>query len=155
MSKAFLYFRGVPTKPDVDKLRAVFGVPGEDVLITYDSIAEVIGSPRGSSRFHTVMNAWRNALEVEHKIVMRAEPGKGLVAMPPNDLVCTSVRQTACKMRQAARWVGRSIIADRKRLTPENKRAADHLAKVGAALKLAAATAAPQLSAATSTEEVK
>jgi hypothetical protein len=53
-----LYFGGIPTGPDVDKLMAAFDLaPG--VTAPYSEIEALIGLDRHQSRFRTITNVWR------------------------------------------------------------------------------------------------
>lgn len=136
-----IHFTGVPTAPDVRRLRDKFGVPDEGKLITYESLEETLGYKRDSVRFRTVVYAWRRALESEHSALMEAVPSKGLVRMTPDE----RVEHSDGKKKSGLRAIGRAVrivaFTDRARLTPENQHLADHLTKCGAAIKLAIATA--------------
>lgn len=142
MSESNLFQGGVPTKPDVDKLREKFGVPKEGAVITWKQIEDVIGCKKGSSRFATVVDAWRKAMDREHQLIFGPVRGQGLKALPPDDRIELSSQ----KRKSGIRMVGRSFkiatFTDRNRLTPENQRVQDHILRSAAAIKLAVATAA-------------
>ena len=142
MSASKLFLGGVPTKPDVDKLREAFGVPKEGALISWDDIEKASGLKRRTHRFNTVVASWRRGLDREHNVVMGAEAGKGLICLPPNERVQTS----AGKVRSGLRMVGRgariSMATDRSRLSEEGKATADHINRMAASIRLAMATEA-------------
>lgn len=76
MSK--LFFAGVPTKFDVDKLiKAITPEPG--MRISYASVAEVIGVEPKTSRWRTVTDAWRARMFKEKNLRMTAEGGEFVV----------------------------------------------------------------------------
>lgn len=68
MEKGKVYFGGIPTEPDVNKLMDKFPVnmlnPGFE--ITYEEVAKVIDEKIGSSRWRSVTNAWRNKMESKY-----------------------------------------------------------------------------------------
>lgn len=65
MNEAKLFNGGVPTAPDVKKLRDSFDsrmvVGGQTV--THEEIETVIDSKRGTSRYRSVISAWRKEIE--------------------------------------------------------------------------------------------
>lgn len=140
-----LYFSGVPTKPDVDRLQSAFGVPEEGKLITYDEIGQVIGCKYRTSRFSCITNAWRRSLETKHQVILGCVPGKGFFRLNPDDRVDLSGSKTRSGFRSIGK-AGRIVACtDRNRLSPENQRAADHVCRVVASVKLAIATASKQI----------
>lgn len=145
-TEAKIFFSGVPTKPDVEKLRDALKIPEEGVLIPWERFESVLGFKRTTHRFSTVLQAWRRGLESEHQIIMGAVSGKGLMRLAPND----RIEHGAAKTRRGVRQIGRGarivLFTDRSRLTPENQKAADHLTRCATAMKLAMATAAKEIS---------
>ena len=67
-----------PTKIDVDKLIARFGVPQENETILWSEIIETTGLEKQEYRFGTVLTAWRKHLEQNHDIILYPVPGVGL-----------------------------------------------------------------------------
>lgn len=145
--KTSLFLSGIPTKPDVDKLRKAFGVPAEGVVITYAQLSEVIGSDPKSHRFKTVVGHWRKVLLSEHRVWTAAERGTGIYRMNPNEEAEASVCERKAgfrKLRKSARLI---LGVDRSRLTPENVRIIEHGQRILGAVELAASTAAKELPA--------
>lgn len=140
MSASNLFLGGVPTKPDVDKLREAFGVPAEGTLLPWKSIESACGLKRGTHRFTTVVVAWRKALDREHNVILGPCQGKGLVCLPPNE----RVQLSAGKVKSGVRMVGRgariSATSDRSRMSPESQATADHINRMSASIRLALAT---------------
>ncbi len=139
---ANVFLGGVPTQPDVDKLQVEFKIPTEGTLIGWDAMARVIGVPVKSHRFRTVVHAWRKWLYVKHNVFLGAEPGKGLVALPPDGRIEAAKAKVSSGAKIIKRGVGISCTTDRSRLTPENAKAADHFARLGANIRLAEAASA-------------
>lgn len=69
---------GMPTRPDVDALLAVF--PPETLIpgarITDEKILAVVGKCDGT-RYRTVYSAWVRRLEADHRIVLKREKSVG------------------------------------------------------------------------------
>lgn len=81
---------GMPTAPDVRKLRkTITPVAGE--LIAYETLAAVLGYDRRSSRYRTVINAWRRTLFREEGVQMEAEHGQGLRVLTPTGAVAKAI----------------------------------------------------------------
>lgn len=137
---AKLFLGGVPTKPDVDRLRQVFGVPEVGNLIRYDAIEDAIGCKRQSDRFKTVVWAWRRAMKSEHRVIMAADPGKGLVRLDDDGKAELACAMDTRGFRQVRRAFGVAQITDRSRLSDDNRRALDHLDRRNASIRLALAT---------------
>ena len=142
MSEFKVFGAGIPTLPDVDNLHARFGIPQEGVVIKWTEIESVLACGRTTCRFKTVVDAWRKSLEKKHGFALVAERGVGLVRPIPD----TYVETAGTKARSAMRFIGRSIkfvgMADRNRLSDQNKKAADHFTRLGANIQLAALSAA-------------
>jgi len=69
-----LFFGGLPTKPTVDKLlKAV--EPNRGTSISYDDLETITEEKYGSSRFNTVINAWRKRLFREESIQTTRDGG--------------------------------------------------------------------------------
>lgn len=136
---------GMPTKPDVDRLRAKFGTPAEGTLLPYSEIEEVIGLGRYTSRGAAVVTAWRKSLMKEHNIALGAEPGNGYVVLTPTERVEAASHGIWVGGRKIKRSVHLSETSDRERMTPEAKKASEHIGRLGAALILAQATATKQI----------
>lgn len=136
---------GLPTDLDVSRLQEKFGVPKPGDFISYAEISECLGNHRKESRFWTVTNSWRKKLFKENNLVTEAVRDEGFEFLDSHKRVTHSVN----KFKGGLRKVGRaSLVAastDRTRLAPEEIRVCDHVQNVGAQLKLAAATAARQL----------
>jgi hypothetical protein len=68
-------FNGIPIAPDVQRLIAAYKLtPG--ALIDYDAIADTIKSPAQSSRWRTVVGAWRRTVMHADNVVLKARPDK-------------------------------------------------------------------------------
>ena len=136
---------GVPTKPDVDKLMSEIGIPQEGVLIPWESIEKCIRITRTTFRFKTVTHAWRTRLYREHNAFMGAVDGKGLVRLDPNSRVTYGSKKIRHGIRATKRGATLVSLSDRQRMTPENKVAADHVARLSAAFMLAEKAAAREI----------
>lgn len=140
-----LFANSVPTKPDVDALMAKFGAPEEGKLIAYSEVEAVVNCAKGTFRFNTITNAWRKRLMRESNILLGCEAGKGFVRLEPNSRVEHGSKKITSGIRSVRR--GATIVnsTERDRLTPENKRVAEHCQKLHSAIELARATEAQKI----------
>jgi hypothetical protein len=136
---------GIPTAPDVKRLVDKFGVPAIGVLLPYEDISETIGSAKGTSRYGSVVSAWRTQLRRENNILLRAEPGKGYVPMDNSERVHYCAARYKGGLRHIGRAAHNALMTATNGLTDEEQRTRNNVCMAGAALKLAAATAAKQL----------
>ncbi len=136
---------GIPTEPDVNRLREAFGVPETGRLISYEEVEGVIGCKRSSNRFKTVLSRWRWRLFKDHNVLTIPERGKGVRRANNGERVVSSGDTFKQGLRKISRASTVADQTDSEGLTPEQIRVRDHVSKTGAALRLAAATAAKQL----------
>ncbi len=141
---AELYFRGLPTGTDVRLLTDRFGVPPEGAEIDYSEIADLIGCAPGSVRFRTVTDAWRRKLEREHNSVL-LPVGAAFKCADPHERVSHSGSRFRAGLRIALKAGSRAQATDRKRLSPEDQRAADHIVGMSASFRQAQSAAAREL----------
>lgn len=137
---------GIPTELDVRKLEEKFGVPKPGQTISYQEIAACIGNSNKENRFWSVTNAWRNKLFRENNIVTEAIPNEGFEFLDAHKRVSHSVGKFKGGLRKIAKGSAVAASTDRAGLTQEEVRVCDHVQNTGAALRLAAATAARQIS---------
>lgn len=116
------FMRGVPTDLDVRRLEERFGIPEEDVIITWDEIEQELAVPKNSFRFKSVLTAWRKKLEREHNIIMIAVPKQGIKAANPDDRLTYASK----KMKSGKKFIVRAstiaTLTDEKRLTEAGKK---------------------------------
>ena len=83
MSK--LFFGGVPTGPEVDRLMAgVEIIPGNRV--PYQDVEQLTGVKANEHRFRTVTNAWRKRVFREKALEIKAEGGCFVILTPDEAL---------------------------------------------------------------------
>lgn len=144
-SKDMVFGAGIPTQPDVMRLKKEIGVPTVGVLIPYAKIGEIIHEDPAAARFRTVVVAWRKTLFRENNVLLRAEPGKGYVAMDAHE----RIHDSGSRYKNALRGVRKSgIIAsttETESLSDAEKRVRDHIVASAGALAVAAAAQARQI----------
>ena len=85
---AVLYFKGLPTDPEMRKLREAYPKDSlkEGRTIQYDELESIIGTAYGSSRFDTVISRWRRLMQREHGIHIDPHvPGKSLKVLDDHE----------------------------------------------------------------------
>ena len=118
------YFKGIPTKIDVEKLTHCYGVPAEGTVFAFAELAESVGLVQNSHRFRTVLNAWRKQLFRDHNILLISIGQGRLKASEPDERIDWASR----KVHSGRRAIGRAIVVayqtDHKRLTDDNQKTA-------------------------------
>ena len=133
---------GRPTKIDVDKLIARFGVPDENETIIWGEIEDATGLSKQEYRFGTVLTAWRKHLEQNHDILLYAIPGVGLAVADSNTKIDLAARKIELGDGQKRKWVERAYRVKSARLDDTRRDTQGRiLTAYGAMLRLSAATA--------------
>ncbi len=130
MSSANVFFGGLPTAIDVKKLDERYGAPNEGLLILHADIAVCIGYPWKSSRYRTVLDAWRRKLRRELNIDTSVDPGKGLYILTPPERIKAGKSDTKSGLRKFRRGGARVAVAPDEGLTAEQRTERDHTAQV-------------------------
>jgi hypothetical protein len=133
MSKA--YFGGVPTRPDVKKIRERYPSselePGQ--IIRYGELEEVlIGVKYGSNRFLAVTNRWRRGVEEESGKIIGTEMGVGFRVLTEAEKVELRFSKTRSSIRLSRRSNTISSRIDTKKLSAEERAKNDHLDMINA-----------------------
>lgn len=128
MKKTESYFSGIPTEPDVKKIRALY--PAEKLkpgfIITYEELAKIIICKPKSRRFWTIVNRWRNSLEHETGIRMDALGGTHLKVLCENEKVQRIAYKRKSIIKQTRKNFIRTGYVDRKQLSNDEKNKLDH-----------------------------
>jgi hypothetical protein len=145
MKNPLVFGGGIPTEPDVKRLRDEVGTPVVGVLVEYKIIEEALGNKKGSHRFASVVGAWRKELYREHNLLMVAIPNKGLQAATTSRRTHVAGSKAKNCLRGICRAGDIAAKTESEGLSLDEIRARDHVVKLSAALRLTAATAAKQL----------
>lgn len=87
-----VFFGGVPTGAEVNKLIEAFGVPAEGETITHEEIEAALGLAKDTNRYRTVTTAWRKKMLVDNNLDTCAVPGEGFRFMPPAERVSAGLK---------------------------------------------------------------
>lgn len=144
-NRNLVFGAGVPTEPDVKALMQHYENVREGDIITHEDVSEILGQPVNSNRYLTVVGAFRRRLDRERNILLVAVPKVGYRVADPDLRVNVAGGKHKSGLRAIRRGGEIASRTERKRLSPEAARAADHLSKTASAILLAAATAAKEL----------
>lgn len=140
-----LFGAGIPTKPDVESIIKETGDLKEGQVVEYSLLSKVIGQPRHSDRWRSVIGAWKSRLFREFNVVVEAVPNVGYRVLPPSERVDYSGR----KVKQGFRRIRNGAVVARqtrrKGLTIDAVKALDHIGMLDATLKLAERTQAKEM----------
>lgn len=132
-----LYFGGIPTKVDVDKLIEEFKNYKEGDLIPYESIEETISEKRKSFRWASVVTAWRKRLYRENNMLLIAEANKGFLIANPEERITHCAGMVNQGKRKIFRGASIASATEANRLSEDGQKKRDHLRMLPARLKLA------------------
>ena len=118
---------GVPTEPDVKRLDVAFPSPETETEITHDQLEAILNLSRRSSRYRTVLQAWRRKLMRLKNLDTEAIPNRGYKILREYERVNVSAKN----FRQGVRKVGRAVTRIERvnvaKLTQEEQRKAEHV----------------------------
>lgn len=126
--KTNLFFGGVPTGADVNKLTEHY--PLEQMttgaMFSYDDVSAVIGTSVRSHRFNTVTSMWRKKVEVAYNIIIGCDSEKeSFYVLSEPEKVNLSLQ----KLRSSVSFSRRSMVVsgrvDLKQLTDEDRKSHD------------------------------
>lgn len=147
-----LFFGGVPTGPDVEKIRESYPdyqlQPGQ--IVPYGEIENIIMEKRGASRFKTVTVAWRNDVQLKtgHVIDPDVSAG-GFRVLTEEEKLEKAMKHRGKAKKQIIKGAKVLNITDRNALPDVKRVAFDHEMKnVGiatAALQIRARVKLPTL----------
>lgn len=126
---------GVSTEPEVNELIAQIGVPQPGDQISYNRITEIIKAPRRTSRWASVVTAWRKKLERDHNIVFSAVPNEGFQAMNNSERVNYGCKKFDLGFKAIERGIVVIQKTDRAGLSDDEKKAADYVVNIGATVR--------------------
>lgn len=133
-----VFFGGVPTDPEVQRLKDTYAIPEVGQVISYDEVAAVIGCDRKGARFKTVTLRWRSQMERDYGIIIGVRRGIGFVVLNPREKVGLSASKLEAGIKSIKRSNKVVSMVDRAELTDVEKHVADHIARVTSALTGAA-----------------
>lgn len=126
-AKLIPYRKGIPTKLDVERLIAKFGVPAIGSTINYADIEEVLGCNRKSHRFGTVTNAWRKRLDREHNLILAGNREGAFEVLPPHRRVNYASSGFKQGLRKVTRAADIAVRTSVEALNAEERRVVDHI----------------------------
>jgi len=123
-----VYFSGVPTSIEINRLREVYKkedlVPG--VVIPYEDVEDIIGCLKNTYRYKTITQRWRHLIEMEYGVLIGVERCIGFKILHDNEKVDAS----SAKFRSAINATYRSLkiasIVNVRELTEEKRTQFDH-----------------------------
>lgn len=103
MTNTKLFFGGIPTDIEVNKLVEHFGKP-EPATIAYADIEPIIGLAGREPRFKSVLTKWRRILFRELNIDTEMEAGIGMRVFAPGERIDASHRDMRSAIRKTRKW---------------------------------------------------
>lgn len=132
MSKLFL--GGVPTAPDVKKLREAFPQIDEGTDFTHEQIEAVIGLSPKSTRYRCVTLAWRKEMLNGHNVEIVAVPTIGFRALTGPERLDTNVKGFKNGARKQGKHIHRVGMVRAETLSEPEQGKQMHVMRLGAAV---------------------
>ena len=145
MSKLFL--GGIPTAPDVKKLREAFDGLEVGAEISHQEVEEITDCDRKSSRYRSVTTAWRKEVLRELNVQIESVPGEGFRILNATERLIHGHKRFSEGTRKQARSIRRVSMIPDKELTQIERSKRDHMQRIGAKIIEHATDFAKQLEA--------
>lgn len=129
MSKLFL--GGIPTAPDVKKLREAIGELIEGRDIAHDEVRAILGLEPRSSRYRSVTTAWRREMLNEHNIEISAIPSIGFRVLPQAEQLTTNIKGFKQGTRKQGKSVRRIAQIETEKLSEAEQQKHMHMVRLG------------------------
>lgn len=137
-------FEGEPIKPNVDLLIEGLKLQIGDV-VRHDDIADVSGVEYKSSRYRSVVDAWRKRLLREMNLDLQAVAGYGYRVLDDNERVRAGIKDFSQSVRRMGRSVDRMQRADAAKLDDNHRRQQDHAVRLTQAIVQSGRKAAKEI----------
>lgn len=144
-SEAVSFHSGVPTAPDVEALCKAFQDIKPRAVIPWEAFENVVGADRRKARFKTVVAAWRRKLYRESNILFRACHGVGLEYCDPMARIDVGGAKYESGVKNMLRARDIAANTDSDALSPDARKAQDHIVRTTAQIALAMKTSARRL----------
>lgn len=138
-----VFFGGVPTAADVKKLKEALSADLKvDQVIPHEQIEAVIALKRTTSRYRTVVSAWRRQLLDEQNVDLDSIAGVGYLVLTEPERVRVSIRDHRRGTRKVSRSVGRMARVRTETLPDAERVQAEHASRLmqGSLVALRSAT---------------
>ena len=119
-SRSGVFFGGIPTEIEVERLRKAFPLPTPGQKITHESIASITGNAAKTCRYRTVLVAWRTKLRHDG-IYLKAITGVGFTVCTAGELVDESGKKLYSAGKRIKRSGEMATAAAEPELNPEQK----------------------------------
>jgi hypothetical protein len=113
------YFRGIPTKPDVEKLLDVFKLR-EGMIIQIEDIESELGVNRKTHRYAAVTTAWRKRVYREQNLDIQGTGEGSYRVNNPDERITHASDYVERGRRSINRGIVLAYATDEKRLSSEN-----------------------------------
>lgn len=145
MLKSFSYFKGIPTKVDVDKLIKHIGIPDVGKKILYEEINEILGIEKTNNRWFTVVTTWRKKLFRDHNVVLEAVPNQYFLCLSANERVSFASKKINTGKKIIFKGIRIAQSSDITGMDEESKKLYGHITSIPNKLRLARLTEAKDL----------
>lgn len=124
MSKPF--FGGVPTDTEVQKLVEAYRDAAIDTVLPHEELEKLAGAKRRTSRYRTIITAWRKRMLNEHNVDIGSVWNTGYKVLDPAGRVSAALGNFARGTKQIGVARNRIVRTPIDKLPEPEQRAAEH-----------------------------
>ena len=121
------FFGGMPTEMDVKKLMSTFPKLHAGLQISHGEIELLIGVKKDTSRYRTIVNAWRQKIFKEQNEWFGSIPGVGYKVLSPEERRDFTVEIGGGIAKKARKMVKHAITIPTEKMSDLDKRSVDTL----------------------------
>lgn len=143
MTKLFL--GGIPTAPDVKKLRDAFPKLSDGMDISHEQIQAVIGLAPKSNRYRCVTTAWRKELLNEENVEVGSIAGVGFRVLTGPERLSSNIKGFRSGTRKQGKSVRRITMVRAETLSEPEQAKQLHMMRLGTQLISQASSMLKQL----------
>lgn len=124
-----MYFGGVPTAIEVDKLLKTYSTVEVGRIITHEEIEALVGVERARnlSRYHTITTRFAAKIFRQYNVRLLSLRGVGYRVLSPNERVDLSIDSAGSAVRHLGRALRDVVSAPRIEMNETEKQRADHV----------------------------
>lgn len=152
MSRLFL--GGIPTAPDVKKLRTAFPEIKEGDQITHEQVEAVLKLDAKSSRYRSITTSWRKELLNELNLELAALPTIGYRCLPAGERLTTNIKGFRQGTRKQGKSVRRVIMIEAEKLSDVDQAKQLHMMRLGQAVVAQATSVMKELNGPKASEQI-
>lgn len=150
-----LYFGGVPTDIDVEKLNKTFVDLNAGDIVTYMQLEQCLGMSRELNRFRTIVGAWRRKLFRERNVFLGTVKNEGYRVCDASARVEQAAKGLTSARRKMSKAAAVAATTPTDGLSASEQKLIQHIVSVNAHYRLFESTSRRAITAADKLEALQ